>query len=311
MANIYRVDYKTLSPYVRFIHEIVVHPGAHLHERYIYDHEFIFVVSGSGWLRIETNKYPMEPGDLLYIRPHKLNEMYVFENEPMHCFAVHFDYMFLGESTDFSPSVYLGRRQGEIIPDVNWLKARPYAELMDLDIPERMTPSRMHSFHEAFKELVLHFQESRADAHIWLKSSLLRLLGLVHHELTTKEGIRIHNSHADLMLEAVQFMQQNYTQKIDLPMLAARANLSPKYFGSLFKQATGQSVSQYLLGLRIEEAKRMLRLHKFTIKEIADGVGIPDLFYFSKLFKKMEGLSPKKYAESMPPLIHSFSPNPG
>lgn len=302
MASTYRVDFKRLSPYVRYIHEVLVAPGSHLAERYIYDHEFIFIVSGTGWLKIESATYTMEAGVLLYIRPHHLNEMFVSENGPMQCFAVHFDYMFLGEATDFSPSVYLGRKQGETLPDVNWLRARPTAEVQDWDIPEFMRPSRTTAFHEAFKELTEHYQESRADSHLWLKSSMLRLLGLVYIELTTKEGIRIESPHAGLMTEAVRFMRQNYKDKLDVPLLAARANLSPKYFGTLFKQATGQTVTQYLLSLRMEEAKRLLRSNERTVKEIAEEVGIPDLFYFSKLFKKSEGLSPKKFAQSIIPL---------
>ncbi|WNR45326.1 AraC family transcriptional regulator [Paenibacillus roseipurpureus] len=300
MATASRIDYNTLSPYVRYVHEIVIPQGAMVPERYIYDYEFIYVVSGSGCLRIESNEYTMAPGALLYIRPHKLNEMIVSDKEPMHCFAVHFDYVFLGEAADFSPySVYLGQKQTEGVPDAKSLQARPNVELVDLDIPEHMTPSRIHPFHEVFRELTFHFHESRADAQIWLKSSILRLLGLVHQELTTKEGIWIEHTHADLMLDAIQFLQQQYKKKVDLPVLAARAKLTPKYFGTLFKQATGQSVSQYLLRLRMEEAKRLLRLNKFTIEEIADQVGIGDLFYFSKLFKKTEGMSPKKYADSL------------
>ncbi|BBI32909.1 AraC family transcriptional regulator [Cohnella abietis] len=300
MAGAYRVDYKTISPYVRFVHEVVIPPGEHTPERYIYDHEFIYVVKGKGRLRIENKEHPMGPGDLLYIRPNRTNEMFVHDDEPMHCFAVHFDYVFLGEAADFSPyAVYLGRRLDEGTPDTHWLQARPDAEFTDMDIPEHMTPSRVHQFFEAFKELCLRFQDSRSDAQIWLKSSMLQLIGLIQQELTTEEGIWIGHSHADLMLDAIQFMKENYTQKLDLPMLAMRANLSPKYFGTLFKQATGQSCSQYLLQLRMEEAKRLLRQQSLTIEVIAEKVGIGDLFYFSKLFKKSEGLSPKRYADSL------------
>lgn len=300
MVNAYRVDYRTLSPYVRFVHEVVIPPGAHNPERYIYDHEFIYVVKGSGSLRIEEKTYVMNPGDLLYIRPQRANEMFVSDDEPMHCFAVHFDYVFLGESADFSPyGVYLDRKTDEASPDANWLLARPDAELIDMVIPERMTPVRVHQFFEAFRELNARFQDTRTNAQIGLKSSMLNLIGLIDQELTTEEGIWIGHSHADVMLDAIHYMKQNYIGKINLPTLAARAMLSPKYFGTLFKQATGQSVAQYVLHLRLEEAKRLLRENTLTVEQIAERVGIGDLFYFSKLFKKAEGLSPKRYADSL------------
>ncbi|MFC6551574.1 helix-turn-helix domain-containing protein [Cohnella cellulosilytica] len=295
-----RVDYRTISPYVRFVHEVIIAVGAINPERYIYDHEFIYVVKGAGTLRIEDRMYPMGPGDLLYIRPRMANEMFVSESEPLHCFAVHFDYVFLGEAAEFSPYVvYLGNRAEEGAPDASWLHARPDAELIDMNIPERMTPARVHDFFDAFKELCRAFEERRADAQIWLKASMLKLIGLIHGELTTEEGIRVSHSHADMMLGAIQYMKENFASAIDLKLLAARASLSPKYFGTLFKQATGLTVPQYLTGIRIGEAKRLLRENAHTIEAIAEKVGIGDMYYFSKLFKKTEGLSPKRYADSL------------
>jgi len=300
MAMSTRVDYRTISPYVRFVHEIVIAPGSRNPERYIYDHEFIYVVKGTGTLRIEDRTHPMGPGDLLYIRPHLANEMLVSRAEPMQCFAVHFDFVFLGEAAEFSPyAVYLGSKSEEGTPDANWLRARPDAELADMDIPEWMNPARVHDFFEAFKELCRVFEESRADAQIWLKAAMLKLIGLIHGELTTEEGIRVSHSHADMMLDAIQYMKENYASAIDLKKLASRANLSPKYFGTLFKQATGLSAPQYLTGIRIGEAKRLLRENAHSIEAIADQVGIGDMYYFSKLFKKTEGLSPKRYADSL------------
>ena len=300
MAGSTRVDFRTLSPYVRFVHEIVISQGAVTPERFIYDHEFIYVVRGSGTLRIEDRLHEMGAGDLLYIRPHRTNEMIVSADGPMHCFAVHFDYVFLGEAADFSPySVYLGRKPEDGDTDSSWLHARPDAELIDVDIPEKMKPSRVSDFYEAFKELNECFQRARADAQIWLKAAMLKLIGLIHRELTTEEGIRVSHSHADMMLDAIQYMKREFAGRIDLRTLASRAGLTPKYFGTLFKQATGQSVPRYLAGIRIEEAKRLLRENAYSIEEVAERVGIGDLYYFSKLFKKSEGLAPKKYADSL------------
>ncbi len=300
MAHSTRVDFRTISPYVRFVHEVVIAPGMHNPERFIYDHEFIYVVKGAGSLRIADRTYPMGSGDLFYIRPRIANEMFVSESEPMHCFAVHFDYVFLGEAAEFSPYVvYLGSRTEEGAPDASWLYARPDAELIDMNIPERMNPARVHDFFETFKELCRAFGERRADAQIWLKAAMLKLIGLIHGELTTEEGIRVSHSHADTMLSAIQYMKDNFPSEIGLAKLAARANLSPKYFGTLFKQATGLTVPQYLTGIRIGEAKRLLRENAYTIEEIAGKVGIGDMYYFSKLFKKTEGLSPKRYADSL------------
>jgi AraC-like DNA-binding protein len=301
ISELLRVDFRTISPYVRFVHEVELPAGIHMPERYIYDHEFIFVLKGSGTIRIEDRTYSMRGGDLLHIRPHLANEMFVGDDMPMQCFAVHFDYVFLGEGLDFSPySVYLGRKGEDAESDSEkWLGQRPVVEISEMDIPEKLQPSAVQPFYEAFRELCLRFEESRMDSWLWLKAGMLRLIGLIHSELMTKEGVRIDHSHADLVLEAIAYIEENYAERINSGLLAGMASLTPKYFGTIFRQATGQSIAEYLLRFRMEEAKRLLRQKKLNVQQVAEQVGIGDLYYFSKLFKRMEGIPPKRYADSV------------
>lgn len=55
-----RLDYRTLSPYVRYVHEVEIPPGSHLPERHIYDYEFIYVVKGDCKLRIEDRTHELK-----------------------------------------------------------------------------------------------------------------------------------------------------------------------------------------------------------------------------------------------------------
>ncbi|MFC5701627.1 helix-turn-helix domain-containing protein [Cohnella faecalis] len=301
MSELLKIDYRAMSPYVRYVHEVELPAGSRFPERYIYDYEFIYVLKGSGTIRIEDRSYSMRGGDLLHIRPHLANEMVVGEEAPMVCSAVHFDYVFLGEGMDFSPySVYLGRKgEGTESGEESWLGHRPTVELAEIEIPEKMQPSSVQPFFEIFRELRLHFEDPRTDSRLWLKACMLKLIGLIHRELMTKEGVRIGHSHADLVLEAISYMEESYPEPIGVGLLAKRAALTPKYFGTIFRQATGQSVAEYLLRLRMEEAKRLLRQRRFTVQEVGEKVGIGDLYYFSKLFKRVEGISPKKYVDSV------------
>ncbi|MFC5405863.1 helix-turn-helix domain-containing protein [Cohnella soli] len=301
MSERLKIDYRTISPYVRFVHEIELPAGSRVPDRVIYDHELIYVVQGSGSIRIENRLHTIKGGDLVYIQPHLFNKMTIDDEAPMQCFAVHFDYVFLGEGMDFSPySVYLGLpSDGGEPAEEKWLGQRPTVEVADLDIPETLRPAAVQPFYEAFRELRIRFEESRMDSWIWLKAGMLRLIGLIHGELMTKEGVRIDHTHADLVLSAIAYMEEHFTEKINAGLLAKRAALTPKYFGTIFRQATGQSISDYLLRLRLEEAKRLLRLKKYSVQQVAERVGIGDLYYFSKLFKRAEGISPKRYGASI------------
>lgn len=292
-----RVDYRQLSPYVRYVHEVEIAAGTRSHDRFIYDYEFIFVISGEGRLRLGDRVYDMKGGDLFYIRPHLSNSMDVTGTRPMDCFAVHFDYLFLGEGHDFSPyAVYLGQGTEE---RAGRLRDRPAIEPSDMDIPEALSVGDVKGCYEIFRELNACFGRQGVGAALGLKSAMLRLLGLVYQELMTREGVRIGHPHADMALAAIQYMEAHYAERIDARILAAQAGFTPKYFGTLFRQATGTTVSAYLLRLRMERAKQLLVRRKLTVEEVGAQVGIPDIYYFSKLFKKTEGMSPSRYASSV------------
>ena len=227
--------------------------------------------------------------------------MTVGNGASLHCFAVHFDYLFLGDGMDFSPhAVYLGQNDGKGMKiGGSWLAQRPATEWADFEIAEKISVSSVKPMYEVFRQLCLHYGQAAADASLWLKSWMLQLIGLVHREQMTKEGIRVGHPHADLVLDAIAYMEGHYGEKITAAALAGRASLTPKYFGTIFKDATGRTISEYLLHLRMDHAKRLLGQRAYTVQEIAEIVGIGDLYYFSKLFKRTWGMPPKRYADSV------------
>ncbi|MCB2359182.1 helix-turn-helix transcriptional regulator [Clostridium estertheticum] len=70
--------------------------------------------------------------------------------------------------------------------------------------------------------------------------------------------------------------------------------LSPAYISKLFKESTGTSPINYLIKLRLSNAKHSLEIGDQSIKKIALSVGYPDMYHFSKLFKKYYGYPPSK-----------------
>lgn len=94
------------------------------------------------------------------------------------------------------------------------------------------------------------------------------------------------------------YMKQHYKEKISLDHIAANMYLSTFYISKIFKSETGDTPINYLIQLRMEKAKELLRKYpSASIQEIADEVGYSDTYHFSKLFKKYCGLSPSRYRE--------------
>ena len=71
--------------------------------------------------------------------------------------------------------------------------------------------------------------------------------------------------------------------------------LNPAYFSTLFRQSCGSTFKEYLNIVRIEESKRLLANTDYSIIDIAVAVGFDNQSYFSKVFKKYTGLTPKQY----------------
>lgn len=97
---------------------------------------------------------------------------------------------------------------------------------------------------------------------------------------------------------AIEYMEKLYRSHVTIEELAARVDLSVSYFHRLFRETYGVSPLQYLISIRVDLAKDLIRSGLYSIGEIAEKVGFDDIYYFSRLFKKATGLSPTDYYKS-------------
>ncbi|WP_135556583.1 AraC family transcriptional regulator [Paenibacillus cymbidii] len=97
---------------------------------------------------------------------------------------------------------------------------------------------------------------------------------------------------------AKRHIDRHFAEPLPLDQLARLAEISPKYFGELFKKTFGDSVGDYIAALRINEAKRLMARAEGKLREIAHQVGYGDEFYFSRKFKKETGIAPSEYMQS-------------
>ncbi len=99
----------------------------------------------------------------------------------------------------------------------------------------------------------------------------------------------------EITKKSIRFISKNFSRPLSLEEVAGYVHLNPSYFSTLFKQSTGSSFKEYLNMVRIEESKRLLADTDYSIIDIALATGFEDQSYFSKVFKKYTGLTPKQY----------------
>ena len=110
------------------------------------------------------------------------------------------------------------------------------------------------------------------------------------------EEERIEMPSPDRMIDnVIADIREHYTEDISLTSLAEKYNVSTGHMSKLIKDCLDMNFSDYVASLRIQRAKELLTDDSISIQEIAEIVGYNDYFYFTKVFKKVEGISPSKY----------------
>ncbi|MDR0929298.1 MAG: AraC family transcriptional regulator [Oscillospiraceae bacterium] len=123
-------------------------------------------------------------------------------------------------------------------------------------------------------------------------SSLLTLLMAVSW---SPGGAKKAATESPVLLAVKGFLDEHYAEKITLDALAERFYLNKFYLARLFKAQTSHSVGNYITILRVAQAKRLLRFSDWTMEKIGAACGMPDANYFSRVFRRAEGMSPSEY----------------
>ena len=99
--------------------------------------------------------------------------------------------------------------------------------------------------------------------------------------------------------KATKYFNEHYNEDINIEEYTQKNYVSISWFIRAFKQCTGSTPMQYILSKRISNAETLLLDHSYNITEIAQIVGYDNPLYFSRIFKKIKGLSPSEYRKNI------------
>jgi two-component system, response regulator YesN len=122
---------------------------------------------------------------------------------------------------------------------------------------------------------------------VWLLNKIGKLVDyLSDNQMSQKDK---------LMYEVKNYLKENYAQPIGLDELAGKFHISPAYLSSLFSKNMGVTLFEYIINMRMEKAKELLRTTNNKISDICQQVGYENQRYFNQVFKKNIGTTPGNY----------------
>lgn len=256
-----------------------------LKECVYHDHEFSqisVILSGKGKYLIDDKLYDVEAGDVLFFDP-KVRHHNVVTNprEPI----VEF---FAGFSDIHFTNM-----------DENTIDFGTYPKIM------HMTPKMNREVTKVCYEMIAEQESGQPGKEFMVKAYMIQLLVQLVRNLEKKEQYpqvqeleSYNRSYA--VKRIINYLTENYDQRISLEQIAHNMYLSPVYISKIFKEETGESPINYLIKIRLERAKEFLQVNNNeSIKWIAKQVGYDDVYHFSKLFKKYYGISPLYYKKNI------------
>jgi two-component system, response regulator YesN len=99
--------------------------------------------------------------------------------------------------------------------------------------------------------------------------------------------------------KAIRYMKEHYAEKLSLNEVAEMQYISPWHLSKILKRDTGQNFVDIINIIRIDNAKKLLKNPALKIYEISERIGFSDIAYFSRMFKKVAGMTPNEYRKSI------------
>ena len=149
-------------------------------------------------------------------------------------------------------------------------------------------------YRNLFRTMINELQMCRENYAEMLEMYLRQVFIMLHRYFLT--SLTTNNSHAVEEIDrATLYFNEHYNENINIDEYAQSNHVSVSWFIRNFKQCTGSTPMQYILSKRIYNAEILLQNSSYNLTEIADIIGYDNPLYFSRIFKKVKGISPSEY----------------
>ena len=175
------------------------------------------------------------------------------------------------------------------------LRAKAVVETAGFSLDQPIYKARSKELREEMMKEMNYIAENSSSSPFHLIGHLYLF---IDHLTRSTEGVKVHHSSKlrDFYIhEAIEFVEHNFQNDISVEDIADVCGLNRSYFGKIFKEALGKSPQEFLLSYRMVKAAELLKLTKLSVGDISSAVGYDNQLHFSRAFKGIYGISPKKW----------------
>jgi AraC-like DNA-binding protein len=291
-------------------------------------YEFVLVTQGSCIHRYKKEEVLLLPGDVFLLPARQEHSFQI--DDPVTVYNCQF---FLGRLDPRWHPGNVSKEKRTIVQEETWRREKPIEEHLDsilrsvaigretgkktahrpsisgqgiihLNVEERsMVQGVLEAIRDEQEQKRIGFEHVK-QAYLEFVLVLLRRVQMRQFPEAARGAFRKQKT----IGQAVRYMENNIAEDIDFAKYAADNHVSPSHFRAVFKEATGLSPLNYLNRLRITRALELLRSGEVRVAQAAAEVGILDANYFSRLFKKVTGHTPRESMSGQSDLLARGSP---
>ncbi|WP_045520798.1 helix-turn-helix domain-containing protein [Neobacillus niacini] len=285
------MDISSFHPYVYYATKYHFSKGQTSFPRICYASSIYLISEGKGIINTCGRTHKSIPGSLVYIPAGQPHEWIADEQDPMVHICCYFDWCYTKRKQVFETA-------NTICYDFSQLHTSLIGPNFPFPIPEHSKVETLRFWIELFESFYTSNEYTNERTFIRsmkIQSHFQLFIEYFLNYVLNEENIpdpRIYKLlgqiEQDLMQDSLEPLE-NYCKKLQV---------SRGYFFELFKKATGLSPMQYINHFRISRAKDDLRFTKLTITEIAEKNHFSSIHYFSRMFRKLTGQTPREFRES-------------
>jgi len=232
----------------------------------IEEYIFIFCMEGKGIISVEDEEYKLEADEAFCIPRFRKHHYYACKDNPWSIFWVHLK----GEDVQYFPLEKLG-----------------IVKFTSIHASNRM----LFLFELLFRVLEGNYTLGNF---IYISQVLLLILAETYDREKNNTTLE-QNAH---VTNVIRYMQRHLEENLTLEQISKDFELSKSYLHAVFKKYTQHAPMEFYINLKMREACKLLKTTKMYVYEVARRLGYKDQYYFSRIFKKELGISPKEYKYS-------------